>query len=273
MDQRWPLWGRQILTILRLELRKNFWGLRAIPMYFLALAPVLLFGARAILPLPARQAGEMGFAANVYAGMFQLFFLRLAVFFGCVAVFSSLFRGDVMEKTLHYYLLAPLRREILVIGKYLSGLVATVAMFSAGAGLSFLLLYVPYGPSGQNFLWDGPGAGQLAAYLGVTVLACMGYGAVFLAMGLLFRNPIVPAAVILGWEGLNVFLPPALKKISVLHYLLSLCPVPFTPGPFAFLTEPTPAWIAVPGLLALTVVVMMLACRQIRRLEISYGAD
>ena len=43
--------------------------------------------------------------------------------------------------------------------------------------------------------------------------------------GLLFRNPMIPAAVVWVWEGLNPFLPALLKKISVIFYLKSLCPV------------------------------------------------
>ena len=41
----WALWWTQTLAILRLEMRKNFAGKRAIPVYLLAAAPVLLFGA------------------------------------------------------------------------------------------------------------------------------------------------------------------------------------------------------------------------------------
>ena len=67
--------------------------------------------------------------------------------------------------------------------------------------------------------------------------------------------------------------PPGLKKISVIHYLTSLVPVPMSEGPFAVLAEPTPAWIAVPSLLLFTAVVLFLAGLHIRRMEISYAGD
>ena len=44
-----------------------------------------------------------------------------------------------------------------------------------------------------------------------------------------------------GWEWLNFLLPPLLKKVSVIHYLNSLVPVPISEGPFAVVAEPTPA--------------------------------
>jgi len=52
--------------------------------------------------------------------------------------------------------------------------------------------------------------------------------------GLLFRNPLIPAAVVFVWENLNPFLPDLLKKISIIFYLKSLCPVEVpVPPPFS----------------------------------------
>ena len=107
----------------------------------------------------------------------------------------------------------------------------------------------------------------------MTFLAVAGYGAVFLALGMLVRNPMIPAALILGWEWINFLLPPALKKISVIHYLQSLCPVPLPHGPFALPAEPTPAPLAVAGLLTLAALLLFFAARRARRLEVLYSAD
>ena len=63
-------------------------------------------------------------------------------------------------------------------------------------------------------------------YAAAAALGCVGYGSVFLAIGLYVRNPILPAAVLLAWEGAAGILPHALQKISILYYLQSLCPVP-----------------------------------------------
>src|SRR5262249_33493547 len=114
---------------------------------------------------------------------------------------------------------------------------------------------------------------QALTYFGIVILACLGYGAFFLAIGLYFRNPIIPSLLIYGWEFINFLLPPLLKKISVTHYLQSLSPVPMPEGPFALVAEPTPAWISIPGLLGVTAIVLILSCIQIRRMEINYGGD
>ena len=74
--------------------------------------------------------------------------------------------------------------------------------------------------------WNAGGMGQVFWYAAAAALGCVGYGSVFLAVGLYVRNPIIPAAVLLGWEAINGILPHALQKMSILYYLQSLCPVP-----------------------------------------------
>ncbi|KAB2964719.1 MAG: hypothetical protein F9K18_07325 [Thermoanaerobaculia bacterium] len=269
------LWARQIAAMLGLELRKTFLRLRALPVVAVALLPVVLLGLRALAvelsgraPMPSPQM------ATVYAGIFQLFFLRLVVFFGCFGIFTYLVRGEVAERSLHFYLLAPLRRDVYLTGKYLAGLVAASALFLASLAGQLAFAYLTSSTEGgAAYLVRGPGAGQALAYAGVTLLAVAGYGAVFTALALVARNPMLPAAAILGWEWINFLLPPALKRISVIHHLQSLCPVPVPARVFALPGEPTPAPLAIGGLLALVVVLMVLAARRARRLEVSYGAD
>ena len=94
-----------------------------------------------------------------------------------------------------------------------------------------------------------------------------------MVVGLFVRNPIIPALLLYGWEWLNFLLPPLLKKISVVHYLKSLMPIPLPEGPFAVVAEPTPAWLAIPGLILVTIIVLVISGYRIRRMEIRYGSD
>jgi hypothetical protein len=270
----WSLWTRQTLAIMRLELKKNFFSRRALLLYLIAGLPVVLLSALALFPPPTQEMENFSELSQVYAAVYGGLILRTLIFFGCAWVFMNLFRGEVVDRSLHYYFLSPVRREVLVVGKYLSGLVATLLLFSVTTVASMLILYFWLFPAeSSGFFFGGAGAGHLLAYLGVTILACIGYGAVFLMLGLFFRNPIIPGLVLYGWEWINFLLPPGLKKVSVIHYLTSLVPVSMSEGPFAVLVEPTPAWIAVPSLLLFTGVVLFLAGRYIRRMEISYAGD
>lgn len=268
------LWMRQTLAILNLEIRKNFLSRRALLLYLIAGSPLVLLSLFAFFGAETDDAGSFNGLTEAFSAIYGGLILRTLVFFGCAWVFMNLFRGEVIDRSLHYYFLAPVRREILVLGKYLSGLIATVVLFSISTVGSMLILYFSLYPSeSARFFFEGAGLAQLFAYLGVTILACIGYGAVFLLVGLFFRNPIIPALLLYGWEWLNFLLPPLLKKLSVIHYLHSLVPVQMSEGPFAVLAEPTPAWISVPSLLLFTGVVLLLASRHIRRMEISYAGE
>lgn len=270
----WALWMRQVSSILKLEVKKNFWGRRAVLIYLLASLPVLLFSAIALIPPDVGGRNEPAFVNMMFASIYEILILRTVVFFGCAWIFMNLFRGEVVDRSLHYYFLAPVRREVLVIGKYLSGLLTSLILFVSATAVSLLLLYLPLGYSASmKLLFEGHGLKYAAIYLAITALACAGYGAVFLLIGLLFRNPIIPALAVYGWEFINFLLPPLLKKLSVIHYLQSLSPLPLSEGPFAIVAEPTPAWVSVPALLIMTGLVLAYASLQIRWMEIKYGGE
>jgi ABC-type transport system involved in multi-copper enzyme maturation permease subunit len=271
------LWFAQILAVIRLELKKTFFVKRGLWIYILAFLPVLIFTARTV---GHRGPSNFGEDTNIFATMFQFFYLRLAIFFGCVGIFMNLIRGEMLDRSLHFYLLAPIRREVLMAGKFLAGLTAATVIFGLSTLLQLVAVYCAYDSQTlQEFIFRGDGMHHLVAYLGVTVLACVAYGSVFLAAGVLMRNPIIPAAVILVWESINSFLPVFLQKISVIYYLKSLCPVevpPQVPPPFSLLAvnpDPASPLIAIPSLLLLSAIVVVWSGRKIRRLEISYGTD
>lgn len=265
----WGHWWRQVRAVLRLELRKGF--RRSYGLYLLALAPLFILVLRTIIPDAVRDPGDVFGATQFYAGLYQAFILRIVIFLACVAVFGNLIRRETLDRSLHYYFLSPLRRELLVLAKYLTGLIVSSLLFGATTVVAFFLAYAPHEPTEvRQFLLGGPGLGHLASYLLVTVLACVGYGAVFLFFGFFFKSPALPALAVFGWETIHFLLPPLLKKASVIHYLQSLCPVPVSEGPLALLADAPPPWIAISGLLLLAAVLVAVSAWRIRGMEISY---
>lgn len=263
----------QLATLIPYELKRNFLRSRVFILFLLAALPVLLLLIRALFPHDD-IAADLGVGSLFYAVVYQTFIARFVVFFGCLAVFTELFRSEVSDQTLHYYFLVPMRREVLVLGKFISGLLTTIIVFSGTVLFSWLLLLVPHGRrEAMAFMFDGPGMNHLLSYLGATVLACIGYGAIFMALALFFRNPVIPAALFFGWEWINFFLPELLKKISVTHYLESLMPIAIDKGPFALIVDPAPVWVAVPGLLALAAVSLALCAFAVRRMQIRYESS
>jgi len=272
----WQLWFTQVLAVLRIELKKALWMRRSIWIYLLAFAPSVMFGIHA-LTSPMGSHCSIEEDTRVLAYTFQIFYLRVGMFFGCMGLFTWLFRGEIVEKSLHYYFLAPMRREVLVIGKFLAGFIATSLVFGASVLLCFTFAYEHFGAKGSAYVFNGPGLGQLTSYLLVTVLACLGFGAIFLALSLIFKNPILPGVVVLLWESFHSVAPSLLQKFSVSFYLKQLAPVSIPPDGllalFTVVAEPVSPWLAIPGLLCLSVAILVFACFRIRKTEISYLAD
>jgi ABC-type transport system involved in multi-copper enzyme maturation permease subunit len=268
----WPLRRHQLAEVMRTELRRTFALWPTLWLLLLAFAPAVVITGHALHDTRCDLEEE----TLILAGIVQGYYVRLGIFFGCLWIFMRLVRGEVADRTLHYWFLAPLRRETLIVGKFLAAVMATVLVFGAGVVTSFALMYAHF-PAGRDFVANGPGLGHFQAYLLVTALACAGYGAVFLAFSLIFKNPIVPAVIVLMWEGINGVLPVWLKRFSVTFYLKPLFPVELPvegiSGLFTVVAEPVPAWLAVSGLLVFAALVVLFACWRMRRLEVSYSTD
>lgn len=268
----WNQWGRQILAIMRLDFRKGF--RRSYGLLLLALAPVFIMTLRVILPQAVDDPSDISGATVFYGGLYQAFILRVVIFLACVAIFGGLIRRETLDRSLHYYFLSPIRRELLVAAKFLTGLLVSFCLFGLSAVVSFALAYAPHESTGvRQFFFSGPGFGHLGAYLLVTFLACVGYGAVFLFFGFFFKSPALPALAVFGWESIHFLLPPLLKKASVIHYLQSLCPVPMSEGPFAMLADAPNPWFAIPGLLIFAALMIFVSAMKIRRMEITYEEE
>jgi ABC-type transport system involved in multi-copper enzyme maturation permease subunit len=210
-------------------------------------------------------------ASQEFAILFQ-FVVEFGIFISCAVVFSQLFRGDILEKTLHFPLLAPVRREIIAAGKYLAGVMLVATLFSVSTAAALLLRY-----SGTAdftaFFFDGPGWTHLVRYVAVAKLATVGYGAVFLLGGLLFKNPGVPTLFLLGWETFNFALPSVLQRFSIIHYLTPILPVQLDRGPFAIVMDQTAPILGIPIVLAFTAVLVAIAGLFLRTVEVTYSAE
>ena len=275
LRQPWSLSRTQAERIVSLETRRNLLAWRAAWIYFLAFAPTVIIALHVIID--RNGANQIAEDTDVLAAIVQFYYIRLAIFFGCLGIFSRLIRGEMVERSLHYYLLSPVRREVLLLAKFLAGAVSSILLFGTAVLADFALMYLRFGAAGSDYVFNGPGLMQLEAYLGITVLACLGYGSVFLLLSMMFKNPTPAAMLVMGWEAINPILPSLLQKISIASYLRHLMPVSVPgEGLFALLavgTEPVAPWIATVGVLMVTAVVVTLSCYRMRRLEIRYTTD
>ncbi|MDE0660541.1 MAG: hypothetical protein OXI79_12930 [Gammaproteobacteria bacterium] len=252
----WKRRARQVRAVVDVELRKMLGGRRAVPVCLLAALPVIVIFVIVVETMPARSA---------FGAIYSVVVLGATVFFGCALVFTHLFRSEILRRSLHFYLLAPLRREALTLAKYAAGLLLAYALFG---GVTILVHPMFMAATGDWVVLE------TFHYLGITLLGCTAYGALFLLFGTLFRNPILPVAALLGWEMLNFLLPAGIRIASVSYHLKSLLP---GPGPVELAMGvpaelPSPA-AAVGSLLMLSAAAVALACFRVRRMEIRYTDD
>jgi ABC-type transport system involved in multi-copper enzyme maturation permease subunit len=274
-QQPWGLWWVQTWRLTRMEIRRNLFSWRASWIYFIAFIPAIIILTH--LLMDSHPSSAMREDTDILAAIVQFYYIRLAIFFGCLGIFSRLIRGEMIERSLHFYLLSPVRREVLLLGKFAAGSISALLLFGAAIIADFALSYVGFGAAGRDYFFNGPGLGQLEGYLGIVVLACLGYGAVFLLLSMMFRNPTPAAMLVWGWEVINPLLPSLLQRVSVAFYLRHLMPVGVAgKGIFALLTvqtEPVSGWAATLGLLVLIAVVLFYSCYRIRTLEIRYTTE
>jgi hypothetical protein len=258
-----------------MEVRRNLFSWKATWIYCLAFIPTLIIFIHAVFD--AHRVSSIDEDTRVLAGIVQFYYIRLGVFFGCLGIFTRLIRGEMIDRSLHFYLLSPVRREIILLSKFVAGSITALLLFVTAAVTDFVSIYAPFGGAGRDYVFNGPGLGQLEAYVAILTLACLGYGAVFLLLSMMFRNPIPAAMLFLGWEAINPVLPSLLQKLSVAFYLRHLMPIDLgAVGIFALLTvktEPIAAGTATLGLLVLIAVVLFYSCYRIRTLEIRYTTE
>jgi hypothetical protein len=261
--------ARAFVGIMRLEWRRQLLTFRVLWPLFLAVLPLAVTGTLAWAVTHFREeTGSPPNMTEVYANLYHALIVRVVLFFGCLALFLNLVRGEVEERTMHYLLLTPVRRPLLVLGKYVAAVGSASLLFGASTFGSFLLVHVPEGISSA---FTGGALRQLAAYLGMTVLGCVGYGGFFLLLGSLLRSPGPIIALFFAWEWFEFLLPPLLKQVSVVHYLKALTPVPIAEGPFALLADPTPVPLALVQVAVYAAVAVALAAWVASRADLDYG--
>jgi len=178
------VWRSQIWTIAKSEVRRTLFSRRSFAVYLLVAMPLALMLLRAIF-MPDTLRVNAPDATTEFAEVFHFFLLRFVVFFANAMIFVRLFRGEILEKSLHYTLLAPIRRDVLVLGKYLGGVLSAVLLLVPATTLTYLLVYLPHGRAGLSLMSSAAGVSSLLAYLVIVVLACFAYGALFMLAGLL----------------------------------------------------------------------------------------
>ena len=140
----WALWLRQLGAIFRLEIEKNFLSRRSLLIYLIALLPLFPLVLLAFVTPRTNEFRDFNQYGVTYSIIYNGLILRTLVFFGSAWIFMNLFRGEFVDRSLHYYFLSAVRREVLVVGKYISGLVTSIILFTTTTVAAMLPLFATF---------------------------------------------------------------------------------------------------------------------------------
>jgi ABC-type transport system involved in multi-copper enzyme maturation permease subunit len=259
---------RSFWGLMRLEWRRQLMTPRVLWPLLLAALPVALTATIVWAALRFNAAQEFDGFKEMYANLYHGLIVRVVMFFGALAFFLNLVRGEVEERTFHYLLLTPVRRPAIVVAKYLAAVGSGWLLFGGATAASFVIANIP---TGMGHLGTAQGFSELASYVGMTMLGVLGYGAAFLMLGSVLRSPGYLVALLFAWEWFEFLLPPLLKQLSVVHYIKVLTPFPIPEGPFALLADPVPAWQAILQMLVYAAVGVGIAAFATSRTDLDYG--
>lgn len=171
----------------------------------LVILVVAVLESAGLLFLPRRVAhentGDDLYGYFTYFGWIQLGLPFLALFFGVTAVHQ-----DLEDRTSTYLFLRPVRRSVLLVGKWLASTLVAAGLLAVPVVLTWCAIALPARPWRAGL---APSFLSPATYLLGAVMTAPAYAAVGAFAGACFKRPLVLAmAFLVGWEVVVSNLPP-----------------------------------------------------------------
>ncbi len=216
----WETFFRPIWIIARYNIIHTLSNPRNRKTALLLILPVI--GAAAI-----NVISELGL--NVEKTNFQYFriffefgFLYLFVPLSALSLANSVLSEEIEGKTLPYLLIRPIDKNAIVTGKHLGFFTGVVILVNLSLILTYLAFFVPESISKcwnyQGYLWKD---------VVIVALGLWSYGSLFLLLSQITRRSMFIGLVfIFGWEKIVSYVPGTVHKLTVLHYLQSIMPIP-----------------------------------------------
>jgi len=268
------LW-RGLASSLRLSLTR----LRRSPYLWstIALASVPVLMAVLIVVVKRDAPGFRGDLAWVHSALeifIRMLYLHFIIFFVANTFGFSVVRQELEERTLHYLILQPLPRWIMLLGKFLAYLILSTLICIASLWITYFILALPCaGPRGVTADLFGQGRFVILARESlVLMLGLLVYGAVAMLAGSLFKAQLYMLFLWI-WEGALPYLPSTLKFWTLTHYLHSLLPEQLLEQKklFELLGEPASAALSWGVLLGVALLTIALAMVLFQSRECLYG--
>lgn len=202
-------------VICSITLRQVFWTKKTIGMVLLACLPIALVVMQRLFANMGTQQ-MLRFFPELIVYVYVMFISMLFALFYASAVVSD----EVENRTLTYLMSRPVKKSTILLSKYLAYLCGSLPMVLLSLLSAFLVVYTHPRMSEQL----AGGLKILPQYALVISVSLLSYGAVYLLFGTRFRRPVLYGLLLFGWEKIVIALSGVLRKLSVIHYLLSVMP-------------------------------------------------
>ncbi|HUU77436.1 MAG TPA: ABC transporter permease [candidate division Zixibacteria bacterium] len=181
-----------------------------------------IFNSLMILPIVAGpidallSRGSLDYSDyfSLYSDVMFMGYFGLIIPLFTMYIATMLFNDEINDRTIAFFTTRPINRFELIIVKYLSYL-TIVPLFTA---ISSGLVYISFGAFGGFRYWDMGLWYFLAAFVAAII-----YGALFMFIGLLFKNPLwFGLFFVFIWEFVFASFSQTLNSLTVAYYVKSL---------------------------------------------------
>jgi ABC-2 type transport system permease protein len=173
--------------------------LLAIPLYWLSDPP----------------SGEDETALDMFMTIIAIFYLQFIVLYVCFLYGTGLITTEIDDRTMTYLLSRPIHRLEILVYKYIGYVFSIFLIFAVPVILNYLIL-AQHGGSGE--IVDN--LDVLAISLGGIFIAIMMWGALFIFMASVFKNPLMPGFLYcIFWETFMPLMSGNIPKATITYHI------------------------------------------------------
>jgi ABC-2 type transport system permease protein len=151
----------------------------------------------------------------------MMFFLQFLSVLVALFYATALVADEIDNKTITYLFTRPVRKYSIILGKFAADMVEVLLLLVPAMLITFIII-----ATDNRILSDFASSLSIfAKRFGVIILSLITYGAIFMFFGVWWKRPVLIGLIFaFGWEKAVLVVPGAIRKFSVIHYLMSAFP-------------------------------------------------
>jgi len=168
-----------------------------------------------ILRIVVDEESEVEDEMDFFMGLIVILYLQMIVLYVCFLYASALITSEVDDRTITYLISRPIKKLEIVVYKYTGYIISLFLIFSIPATINYGILATNGGGSGLTDNLD-----FLMFSLGGILLGIILWGAFFILLASVFRNPLMPGFLFcIFWESLIANIGTNVSKLTVTYQI------------------------------------------------------